>query len=136
MPLTDDDRAFLAGPRLGFLTVDPDGGWPTPVPVWFEPADQAVQLFTEADSRKARRLRAVPRASLVAANEVGEPEFWVAVEGPVRIDSEGAGDLAAELAGSYWDLSDPGLAAIADSWRSADLVRIVIEAECVRRYAG
>jgi hypothetical protein len=45
MPLADDDRAFLAGPRLGFLTVDPDGGWPTPVPVWFEPADERVTRY-------------------------------------------------------------------------------------------
>jgi hypothetical protein len=136
MPLTEDDRTFLAGPRLGFLTVEPDGGWPTPVPVWFEPTDQAVQLFTEAGSRKTRRLRAVPRASLVAANQVGEPEFWVAVEGPARIEPAGAGELAGRLAARYWDLSDPALAAVADSWRSADLVRIVIEAERVTRYRG
>ncbi len=68
MPLTDDDRRFLDGPRLGFLTVDPGGGWPTPVPVWFTPGDRSVELFTGAGSRKARRVRAVPRASLVAAN--------------------------------------------------------------------
>jgi hypothetical protein len=136
MPLTDDDRAFLAGPRLGFLTVDPGGGWPTPVPVWFEPLDQAVRLFTEAGSGKTRRLRAVPRASLVAANHVGEPEHWVAAEGPARIDPAGAGELASRLAARYWDLSDPALAATADGWRSADLVGIVIEAERVTRYRG
>ena len=138
MPLTDDDRAFLTGPRLGFLTVDPgpDGGWPTPVPVWFEPAGQAVQLFTTPRSPKGRRIEGRPRASLVAANAVGEPEHWVAVEGTARIEPDGARELAGRLAARYWDLSDPDLAAAAESWQSADLVRIVIEAERVTRYGG
>jgi pyridoxamine 5'-phosphate oxidase-like protein len=138
MPLTDDDRAFLTGPRLGFLTVDPgpDGGWPTPVPVWFEPAGQTVQLFTGPRSPKVRRIERLPRASLVAANQVGEPEHWVAVEGPARIEPDGVPELAARLAERYWDLSDPALAAAANSWRSADLVRIVIEAERVTRFGG
>ena len=136
MPLTDHDRRFLFGPRLGFLTVDPEGGWPTPVPVWFTPGDQSVELFTGADSRKARRVRAVPRASLVAANNLGEPEHWVAVAGPARIEPDGAGDLAARLAERYWDPSDPARAATVEAWRSADLVSIVIEAERVTRHAG
>jgi hypothetical protein len=100
------------------------------------PVDQTVELFTSPGSRKARRIAAVPRASLVAANQVGEPEHWVAVTGPARIAGAGAGELAGRLAARYWDLTDPALAATAEAWRSADMVRIVIEAERVTRYAG
>jgi nitroimidazol reductase NimA-like FMN-containing flavoprotein (pyridoxamine 5'-phosphate oxidase superfamily) len=133
--LTLRDRRFLDRPRLGFLTVAAPGRWPTPVPVWFETDEQSVQLFTFASSAKARRLRANPRASLVAANHVGEPEHWVAVTGPARIEPNGAHDLAARLAARYWDLSDPARAAALESWRSAPLVGIVIETERVTRYS-
>jgi hypothetical protein len=136
MPLTDDDRRFLDGPRLGFLTVDPQGSWPTPVPVWFAPGEQSVELFTVATARKARAVAAVSHASLVAANHIGEAEHWVAVIGPARIETAGARELAARLADRYWDLSDPALAAVAEEWQSTDLVRIVIEADVVRRYGG
>jgi nitroimidazol reductase NimA-like FMN-containing flavoprotein (pyridoxamine 5'-phosphate oxidase superfamily) len=136
MALTDDDRSFLDGPRLGFLTVTASSGWPTTVPVWFECDGQAVQLFTSATSHKARRVEATGRASLVAANHLDEPEHWVAVAGPARIEADGAYELAARLAGRYWDLRDPGHAATLESWRSVPFVRIVIDAQTVTRYQG
>jgi nitroimidazol reductase NimA-like FMN-containing flavoprotein (pyridoxamine 5'-phosphate oxidase superfamily) len=137
MPLTPADRQFLAEPRLGFLTTAPLGDeWPRPVPVWFETIDQSVQLFTSPDSPKARRIRATPRASLVAANEVGEPENWVAVTGPARIETEGVYDLVRRLADRYWDLANPELSAIVDTFVSQPQIRIVIDAEQVARYGG
>jgi nitroimidazol reductase NimA-like FMN-containing flavoprotein (pyridoxamine 5'-phosphate oxidase superfamily) len=137
MPLTPDDQRFLAEPRLGFLTTAPqDDQWPRPVPVWFECVDQSVQLFTSPDTLKARRVQAAPRASLVVANHVGEPENWVAVTGPARVETEGAHELVSRLAERYWDLSVPALSATVRSMLSVPQVRIVIEAEQVARYAG
>lgn len=136
-PLTDADRKFLDRPRIGFLTVAqrPDE-WPAPVPVWFAVVDDAVQLFTSRGTRKARRIGATPQASLVAANEVGEPEYWVAVTGRATVEAEGAQDLARRLAERYWDLGDPALAAVAEGWGSdPNLVRIVIQPDLVARYS-
>lgn len=135
--LTDEDRRFLDGPRLGMLTVDPHPrGWPAPVPVWFECAVSGVQLFSLASSPKLRAIERTAYASLVAANHLHEPEHWVSVAGPVGVEATGAFELAARLAARYWDLSDPARAATLASWeRSADsLVRVVIDAEHVRRY--
>lgn len=133
--LTAKDRQFLDRPRIGFLTVAPKDEWPVPVPLWFERADNAVQLFTSRRSKKARRIQETPRASLLAANEVGEPEYWVAVTGPASIETDGANELAVRLAARYWDLDVPALAAVRDGWRSDEsLVRVVIRAEQVTRY--
>ena len=133
--LTDHDRSFLAGPRLGFLTVarTDDGSAHLPVPIWFEPVADGVQMATAATSPKVRRLRDWPRASLVAANHIGETEHWVAVAGPVTIHTEGAQALTARLAGRYWDLGDPEKAATLEAWGSEEMVRVVIHAEVVRR---
>ena len=105
------------------------------MPVWFEAVDGGVQLFTSVTSRKVRRIRATPRASLLASNAVGESENWVAVTGPATVETGGAQDLAVRLAERYWDLGTPALSAVVDAWRSDDsLVRIVIQAEQVTRY--
>lgn len=132
---TSEDRQFLDPARIGFLTVDSRGDWPLPIPLWFERTGEAVQLFTSRRSKKARRVAETPRASLVAANQVGEPEHWVAITGPATVEADGANELAVRLAARYWDLTDPALAAVRDEWRSdEDLVRIVIQAEQVTRH--
>jgi general stress protein 26 len=135
--LNERDREFLRRPRLGFLTVPGRDGDPVPAPrpVWFEAGDDGTfQVFSGATSLKVRRLRADPRASLVAANEVGEPEYWVSVTGPVTVRPDGARELATRLAERYWDLSEPALAKALDGMLQDDLVRIVIHPELVRRY--
>ncbi|WP_232664378.1 pyridoxamine 5'-phosphate oxidase family protein [Pseudonocardia sp. TRM90224] len=135
--LTDADLRFLAGPRLGFLTVAPrsETAWPAPRPVWFEAADDGtIQLFSSAESPKVRAVEAEPRASLVAANAVGEPENWVAVVGTATVHTDGASELAARLGARYWDLDDPAQAANLKGMVESDLVRIVIEPERVTRY--
>lgn len=134
--LTVEDRAFLAGPRLGFLTVASDTGIPEPRPVWFEVTDGAVQLFSVATSPKVRRVRRDPRASLVAANAVGEPENWISISGTASVEEDGGRDLAARLGPRYWDLDDPEKAAALESILAADLVRIVIRPERINRYGG
>jgi hypothetical protein len=134
--LSDGDRDFLARPRLGFLTVAPatPSGWPATRPVWFEHTDEGtVQLFSGADSPKVRRIQETPRASLLVANEVGEPENWIVFVGSA---ADGAGELAGRLARRYWDLADPEKAAALEGMLSGELVRIVIEPEKVTRYGG
>jgi general stress protein 26 len=137
--LPDIDREFLARPRLGFLTVAPASraGWPAPRPVWFEhtPAGD-VQLFSFARSPKVARVRATPRASLLVANEVGEPEHWILFVGSAAVHADGAVDLAERLAERYWDLGDPVRAAALQEFQASELVRIVITPEKVTRYGG
>jgi len=137
--LTDGDRDFLARPRLGLLTVAAakPSGWPATRPVWFEYTDDGtVQLFSEAESPKVRRIQETPRASLLVANEVGEPENWIVFLGPAEIKPDGVVELARRLARRYWDLTDPEQAAALEGMLSGELVRIVIEPEKVTRYGG
>jgi general stress protein 26 len=137
--LTAADREFLATPRLGFLTVAPKdaGAVPAPRPVWFEVTeDGAVQLFSLATSPKVRRLREDPRASLVAANALGEQEYWVSITGTASVEADGGPELARRLAGRYWNLDDPEPAAALEAMLGVELVRIVIRPEQVSRYGG
>ncbi len=135
--LTAADREFLATPRLGFLTVAGGTGLPEPRPVWFEVTeDGAVQLFSGATSPKVRRVRRDPRASLVAANALGEPENWIAVSGTATVEEGGAGELATRLGARYWDLDDPEKAAALTSMVESELVRIVIRPDRISRYGG
>ncbi|MFF1609148.1 pyridoxamine 5'-phosphate oxidase family protein [Amycolatopsis sp. NPDC058278] len=129
--LTSDDLEFLRRPLHGFLTVA--GGRPRPV--WFEAADGTIQLFSEPDAPKVRRVRRDPRASIVVAAPVGERERWVSVEGRVSVEPGGAHELARRLAGRYWDLDDPDRAAGLEAILKTDQVRLVIHPETVRRYA-
>jgi hypothetical protein len=103
--------------------------------VWFEATDDgAVQLFSVATSPKVRRVRRDPRASLVAANAVGEPEYWISISGTASVEEDGGRELAARLGPRYWDLDDPEKAAELESILAADLVRIVIRPERITRY--
>jgi Pyridoxamine 5'-phosphate oxidase len=135
--LTAADREFLATPRLAFLTVPNDGEIPQPRPVWFEVTeDGAVQLFSGATSPKVRRVRRAGRASLVAANAVGEPEHWISIAGRASVEEDGGRELAARLGPRYWDLGNPDMAAALEGMLAADLVRIVIRPERISRYGG
>lgn len=118
--MTDAERdAFLATPRLGmFSTLSADGA-PITVPVWFEWDGAAVRLFSGAATGKVRRAERDPRASLLAANSIGEPEAWVAFDGDVAIIDGGAIELAERLAHRYWDMRDERHRAELESWRAA-----------------
>jgi hypothetical protein len=130
--LTPDDLEFLRRPLHGFLTVSTG----EPRPVWFEATDEGlIQLFTEPDALKVRRVRRDPRASIVVAAPVGERERWVSVAGRASIDPDGAHELAERLAARYWDLGDPARAAGLKAILAVDQVRLVIHPEAVRRYA-
>ena len=134
--LTADDLEFLARPLHGFLTVAGTTQPPQPRPVWFEAtAEGTIQLFTEPDSLKVRRLRRDPRASIVVAAPVGERERWVSVAGRATVEADGAHDLCSRLAARYWDLGDPVRAGDLTTILAGELLRIVIHPETVRRYA-
>lgn len=134
--LTDHDLEFLRRPLHGFLTVAAGLRPPQPRPVWFEATDEGtIQLFTAPDSAKIRQLSEDPRASIVVAAPVGEPERWVSVAGRVTIKADGGHDLARRLAERYWDLSTPEGQAGAKILQDLPQVRVVIHPEKVHRYA-
>ncbi|MFD4636847.1 pyridoxamine 5'-phosphate oxidase family protein [Lentzea sp. NPDC058436] len=133
--LTADDIEFLRRPLHGLLSVAAGPVPAQPRPVWFEAtADGTVQLFTDPNSLKVRRLRRDPRASIVVAAPVGERERWVSVAGRVAVETGGAHDLAERLAARYWDLDDPARAADLAEILGADQVRLVLHPEDVRRF--
>ncbi|MDL9947239.1 pyridoxamine 5'-phosphate oxidase family protein [Gordonia sp. ABSL11-1] len=134
--LTDDDLGFLRRPLHGFLSTASGPVPAQPRPVWFEvTADGTVELFTEPESLKIRRLRRDARASLVVAAPVGERERWVSIAGTVTVESDGAHELAARLAERYWDLDDPDRVRDLEAILSDDQLRLVIRPDEVRRYS-
>lgn len=135
--LTDAERELLSRPVNGILTVAPaPGRRPVPRPVWFaHTADDEIEVISEAGAPKVRRLRADPWASLLVTTPVGEPERWVALDGPATVDTEGGREATERLASRYWDLRDPGHTANLKAMLDAELVRIVIRPDRVARYA-
>jgi len=134
--LTTEDLEFLARPLHGFLSVAGGTQPPQPRPVWFEASPEGtVELITEPDSLKVRRLARDPRASLVVAAPVGERERWISVAGRTTVETDGAHDLTSRLADRYWDLADPNRAKDLATILAGELVRVVIHPEAVYRYA-
>ncbi|MBB4909074.1 pyridoxamine 5'-phosphate oxidase family protein [Actinophytocola algeriensis] len=133
-PLTDQDLEFLRRPLLGFVSVAAGPVPAQPRPVWFEvTAEGTIQLFTGPDTFKVRRLARDPRASIVVAAPVGEPERWVSIAGRTTVEPDGAHELASRLAARYWDLGDPARAGDLAEMLAEDQVRVVIHPETVRR---
>ncbi|HWN36393.1 MAG TPA: pyridoxamine 5'-phosphate oxidase family protein [Pseudonocardia sp.] len=133
--LTAEDLAFLRRPLHGFLSVAGGPNPPQPRPVWFEAtAEGTIQLFTDPESLKVRRLRRDPRASIIVAAPVGERERWVSVAGRITVEPDGGHDLGARLAARYWDLDDSVRADDLAGILAADQVRLVIHPEAVSRY--
>lgn len=134
-PLTAQDLEFLGRPLHGLLSTAAGPLPPQPRPVWFEAtAEATIELFTESDSLKVRRLHRDPRASITVVAPVGEREQWVSVVGRTTIESGGANDLCSRLAPRYWDLEDPVRAEDLAGMLAMDLVRVVIHPETVRRF--
>jgi general stress protein 26 len=133
--LTTQDLEFLRRPLHGFLSGAAGPLPPQPRPVWFEAAAEGtIQLITDPDSLKVRRLHRDPRASIVVAAPVGERERWVSVAGRTTVEPDGAHDLYARLAARYWDLDDPARAADLAEILTAEWVRLVIHPETVSRF--
>ena len=126
--------AFLAQPRLAVLMTNRSSGVPIGVPVWFEWADGAMQMFAAKDSPKVARIGADPQVSVLVTNHVGEPEGWVAFDGACEILHDGTGELIARLAPRYWDLSKPEAQQTIDSWVAAAdaFVRLQLRPQRIR----
>ena len=125
--MAPDRDAFLAETRLGVLTTIGGGGMPVAVPVWYEWDGERARVFSNATSAKIRRLERDPRASLLVTNVVGEPEYWVAIDGTIAVRREGAVELAERLAARYWDLRDPDRAAAVQLWRDHPAALVLLE---------
>ncbi len=137
MPLPDRD-AFLSETRLGIFTTIASDGTPISVPVWYEWDGERARCFSDASSRKVKRLERDTRASLLVTNVLGDPEYWVALDGTVVIQREGAIELAERLAARYWDLNNPGRAATVRRWRenAETLVLLELTPTKIRTYSG
>jgi PPOX class probable F420-dependent enzyme len=126
MPGTDRD-AFLQETRIGILTTMAADGAPVSVPVWYQWDGATARVFSSKTSAKIRRLARDPRASLLVTNAVGEPEFWVAIDGTMAIRPDGAIKLAERLAERYWDMNDAGHRKSVDGWRKNASSLVVLE---------
>ncbi len=116
--MTDAERdAFLAEPRYAILTTLRKDGSPVSVPVWFEWDDNVVRMFTHIVTAKLKRIQHDPRASVLVANRVDEPETWVAFDGRLTVREDGGLDLAERLAPRYWNLDDPARSGALEAWR-------------------
>jgi PPOX class probable F420-dependent enzyme len=136
-PLPDRDT-FLSETRLGILTTMTSGGAPIAVPVWYEWDGERARIFSYNKSAKVRRLQHDPRASLLVTNVLGEQEYWVAIDGTMMVQPEGAIDLAERLAARYWDLNSPERAAAVRGWRETaeTLVLLELTPMRIRSYSG
>lgn len=96
-------------------------------------------MFSAATAPKVKRLAANPRATLLVANEVAEPEFWVAIQGTIEATSERALDTVEQLADRYWG-SEPSemKAKTLNHWRAnaAHLVALHLTAAKISSGAG
>ena len=87
----EEREAFLAGVRVGILSINEEGRGPLTVPVWYayEPGGD-VQVVTERTSRKGKLLEEGRRISLCVQEEA-PPYKYVSVEGPIiRIEPSDA----------------------------------------------
>ena len=95
-PMTRDEReTFLAGVRVGVLSVDEPGRGPLSVPVWYlyEPGSEIV-VVTRPQARKARLLTAGARVAFLAQSEEMPPKY-VTVQG--RVVSATPADVARDV---------------------------------------
>ena len=112
--------AFLHEARLAMLLTNRASHAPMGVPVWFDWTGTTVDMFASKDSAKVRRIEADPSVSVLVTNRVGEPEGWVAFDGPCEILRDGAGPLIARLGPRYWDLANTDLRTTLESWIAAE----------------
>ena len=121
-PFSNDSErdAFLEEPRLAILMMNRARGAPIGVPVWFEWTGTEVLMFAATGTPKLRRIEKDPNVSVLVTNHIGEPEAWVAFDGTVQVSDESPSALIGRLGPRYWNLEDPQLKAMLDSWMEAE----------------
>jgi len=118
--LSEAERdAFLTETRVATLSYLTRSGAPFSVPVWFEWDGACAHMFANGSSKKIRCLERDPRARLLVPRPAGEREEWVAIDGTITIEREGAFDLAERSARRYWDLTNDYYASTLEDWRQA-----------------
>jgi hypothetical protein len=134
--LTADDLELLNRPLHAMLTVRPHPSrWPAPRPVWFDVADGGrLQMFSVVGTPRLARLREDPRASVVVAAPVGEPEHWVSIEGRIDHHEEGARELMLRLIDRYYGADLEANRAAIRALHRSEVVRLVLHPERVQRY--
>lgn len=98
----EERQAFLAEPHVAALAVnDVAGRGPLTVPIWYQYAPgEDIWIVTTAGSRKARRIAAAGRFSLMV-ERVRPTVRYVSVEGPVVMIEPGGEAEHLELAMRY-----------------------------------
>ncbi|MDQ7820967.1 MAG: PPOX class F420-dependent oxidoreductase [Armatimonadota bacterium] len=93
MRLPDHIRAFLDAPYLAVLATVGPRGRPQATPVWFALDGDEILMNTTAGRVKLRNLQRRPYASVVVLDP-GDPDRYVQIRGPVRLDpAHGAQDI-------------------------------------------
>lgn len=109
--------------------------WPAPRPVWFEVSDgELLQMFTVVGAPRLARLRADPRASVVVAAPVGEPEHWVSIEGRIDLHESGARELMSQLIARYYGSDLDANRTAIDALQGSEVIRLELRPERVQRY--
>ena len=97
----DEREAFLADTHVGVFSVSDPGRGPCTVPVWYSYAPgEPIRITMAPQSRKAKLLRAVGRASLCVQREA-LPYKYVSVEGSIEIVEADLRALQREIAERY-----------------------------------
>jgi len=94
---------FLKATRIGMLGTLNEDGSPNLMPLWYEWDGAKLRMFSDPRVAKIRRLRADPRATVLAAEGVGVAEAWVSVEGTVEVTTDGAKELMRRLTERYYE---------------------------------
>lgn len=128
--------AFLVDLRLGILCTLCTSGAPVAIPLWYGWNGLRVEMFSERQTPKVRRLERDSRASLLVTNIPPESARWVSLDGRVEIRSEGGQETAERLTRRYLvHAPQSEKESYLRTVRRLDLVRLVLEPERIRSYA-
>ena len=133
----EERNSFLAKTRVGYLTTLRGNGAPMTTPIWFDWNGEVLQIFTDSHSAKVTHIENDARVTMVAANEVGEKEGWIAFDGNAVLEREVDFAFIERLADRYWDMSEPTHRETVAAWRmGGSFCLIRLRPERIRSYGG
>lgn len=104
--LTDAERdEFLSEKRLAILSTLRSTGAPFSTPLWFGWNGEYIEIFSDPNAGKVKRLRKDPRAQILVVNSPDESAKWVSFEGKVEIHDDGV-ECAKRLIDKYMGHAD------------------------------
>jgi PPOX class probable F420-dependent enzyme len=99
--LTDAQRAFIRENAFcAVVTTLRADGSPHSTVVWVDEKEGELILNTAYPRAKAKELERDPRASVTVVDPA-DPYRWIAVSGPVTLQTDGARDVINELSHKY-----------------------------------